>query len=58
LADTYRLQGELLLQKAIPAAAQVGACSQQALSIANRQHAKDRELLGHQPGTTVAARRM
>jgi predicted ATPase/class 3 adenylate cyclase len=44
LAETYRLQGELLLQQAIPDAAQAEACFQQALAIARRQQAKSWEL--------------
>ena len=44
LAETYRLQGELLLQQAIPDAAQAEACFQQALAIARSQQAKSWEL--------------
>jgi predicted ATPase len=44
LAETYRLQGDLLLQQAVAAAAQAEACFQQALAIAQRQHAKSWEL--------------
>ena len=39
-----RLQGALLLQQAIPDAAQAEACFQQALAIARRQQAKSWEL--------------
>jgi predicted ATPase len=44
LAETYRLQGELLLQQAVPDAAQAEVCFQQALAIASRQQAKSWEL--------------
>jgi len=44
LAETYRLQGELLLHQAVPDAAQAEACFQQALTIARRQQAKSWEL--------------
>ncbi len=44
LAETYRLQGELLLRQATPDAAQAEACFQQALGIARRQQAKSWEL--------------
>ena len=44
LAEAYRLQGELLLRQAIPAAAQAEACFQQSLAIARRQQAKSWEL--------------
>jgi predicted ATPase len=44
LAETYRLQGALLLRQAIPDAAQAEACFQQALAIARRQQAKSWEL--------------
>jgi class 3 adenylate cyclase/predicted ATPase len=44
LAEVYRLQGALLLQQAIPDAAQAEACFQQALAIARRQQAKSWEL--------------
>jgi predicted ATPase len=44
LAEAYRLQGELLLQHAVPDAAQAEACFQQALAIARRQQAKSWEL--------------
>jgi predicted ATPase len=44
LADTYRLQGELRLQQAVPDAAQAEACFHQALAVARRQQAKSWEL--------------
>jgi class 3 adenylate cyclase len=44
LAETYRLQGALLLQQATPDAAQAEACFQQALAIARRQQARSWEL--------------
>jgi predicted ATPase len=44
LAETYRLQGELLLRQAFPDTAQAEACFQQALAIARRQQAKSWEL--------------
>jgi class 3 adenylate cyclase/predicted ATPase len=44
LAEAYRLQGELLLRRAVPEAAQAEACFQQALAIAHRQQAKSWEL--------------
>jgi predicted ATPase len=44
LAETYRLQGELLLWQAVPETAQAEACFQQALAIARRQQAKAWEL--------------
>jgi len=44
LAEVYRLQGELLLRRASPNAAQAEACFQQALAIARRQQAKSWEL--------------
>jgi class 3 adenylate cyclase/predicted ATPase len=44
LAEAYRLQGELLLRKAVPDAVQAEACFQQALAIARRQQAKSWEL--------------
>jgi predicted ATPase len=44
LAETYRLQGELLLRQAIPDAARAAACFHQALAIARRQQAKSWEL--------------
>jgi predicted ATPase len=43
-AELHRLQGELLLQRAVPAAPQAEACFQQALAIARRQQAKSLEL--------------
>ena len=54
-AELSRLQGALLLQQAVPDAAQAEACFQQALAIARQQQAKS---LGtarrHQPGAPVA----
>jgi predicted ATPase len=44
LAEAYRLQGELLLRRAVPDAAQAEACFQQALALAHRQQAKAWEL--------------
>ena len=44
LAEVYRLQGELLLRRASPNAAQAEACFQQALAIARRQQAKSWKL--------------
>jgi predicted ATPase len=44
LTEVCRLQGELLLRQALPSAAQVEACFQQALAIARRQQAKSWEL--------------
>jgi DNA-binding winged helix-turn-helix (wHTH) protein/predicted ATPase len=44
LVDTYRLQGALLLQQAVPDGVQAEACFQQALTIARRQQAKSWEL--------------
>jgi predicted ATPase len=43
-AELYRLRGTLLLQQALPDAAQAEACFQQALAIARRQQAKSWEL--------------
>ena len=43
-AEMHRLQGELLLQQAIPEAQQVEACFQQALALARHQEAKSLEL--------------
>jgi predicted ATPase len=43
-AEASRLQGELLLRQAVPAAAQAEACFQQALAVARRQQAKSWEL--------------
>ena len=43
-AELYRLKGALLLQQAIPDAAQAEACFQQALAIARQQQAKSWEL--------------
>jgi class 3 adenylate cyclase/predicted ATPase len=66
LAETYRLQGELLLRQAVPDAAQAEACFQQALAIARRQQAKSWELraamslsrLWQQQGKRAAAREL
>jgi predicted ATPase len=44
LAEAYRLQGALLLQQAVPDAAQAETCFQQALTVARRQQAKSWEL--------------
>jgi predicted ATPase len=44
LAEAYRLQGELLLQQAVPEVTQAEASFQQALAIARRQQAKSWEL--------------
>ena len=43
-AELSRLQGALLLQQAVPDAAQAEACFQQALAIARQQQAKSLEL--------------
>jgi len=43
-AETYRLQGELLLRQTVPEAAQAEACFHQALALARHQHAKSWEL--------------
>jgi predicted ATPase len=43
-AEMHRLQGELLLERAIPEAQQAEACFQQALALARRQDAKSLEL--------------
>jgi predicted ATPase len=43
-AELYRLKGALLLQQAIPDAAQAEACFQQALDVARQQQAKSWEL--------------
>jgi len=43
-AELSRLQGVLLLQQAVPDAAQAEACFQQALAIARQQQAKSWEL--------------
>ena len=43
-AEIYRLKGALLLQQAVPDAAQAEACFHQALDIARRQEAKSLEL--------------
>ena len=44
LAETHRLQGQLLLRQAAPETAQAEACFQQALVFARRQQAKSWEL--------------
>jgi predicted ATPase len=44
LAETYWLQGALLLRQAVPDAAQAEACFHQALDVARRQQAKSWEL--------------
>jgi predicted ATPase/DNA-binding winged helix-turn-helix (wHTH) protein len=44
LAETYRLQGELLLCQSVSNVVQAEACFQQALSIARRQQARSWEL--------------
>jgi len=44
LTEVYRLQGELLLQPAVPQTAQAEAAFQQALVIGRRQQAKSWEL--------------
>jgi predicted ATPase len=44
LAEAYRLQGEFLLQYAIPDAGQAEACFHQALALARHQQAKSWEL--------------
>jgi predicted ATPase len=43
-AELHRLQGELLLKRAVPDAQQAEACFQQALAVAHRQQAKAWEL--------------
>jgi predicted ATPase len=43
-AELHRLQGELLLQQAVPDAPQAEACFQQALAVARRQQARSYEL--------------
>jgi predicted ATPase len=43
-AEIYRLKGELLLQQALPDAAQAEVCFQQALGVARHQEAKSWEL--------------
>jgi predicted ATPase/DNA-binding winged helix-turn-helix (wHTH) protein/class 3 adenylate cyclase len=43
-AETYRLQGTLLLRQAIPDAVQAEACFQEALTVARRQQVKSWEL--------------
>ena len=52
LAEAYRLQGALLLRRAVSDAAQAEACFQQALTIARRQQAKSWEL---RAATSLAA---
>jgi predicted ATPase len=44
LAETYRLQGKLLLRQATPDAGQAEACFQQAVAVARHQQAKSWEL--------------
>jgi predicted ATPase len=44
LAEVYRLQGELLLQRICPEEEQAEACFRQALAVARRQQAKSWEL--------------
>jgi predicted ATPase len=44
VAETYRLQGEFLLRRAVPDAAQAEASFRQALAMARRQQAKSWEL--------------
>jgi predicted ATPase len=44
LAETYRLQGDLLLRQATPDVAQAEACFHHALALARRQQAKSWEL--------------
>jgi predicted ATPase len=44
LAETYRLQGKLLLRQAAPDAGQAEACFQQAVAVARHQQAKSWEL--------------
>jgi class 3 adenylate cyclase/tetratricopeptide (TPR) repeat protein len=43
-AELYRIQGELLVQQAVPDALQAEVCFQQALAVARRQEAKSLEL--------------
>ena len=43
-AELYRLKGALLLQQAVPDAAQAEACFHQALDVARQQQAKSWEL--------------
>jgi predicted ATPase len=43
-AELYRLKGDLLLQQAVPDAAQAEACFQQSLAIARQQQARSFEL--------------
>jgi class 3 adenylate cyclase/predicted ATPase len=43
-AELYRLKGALLLQQAVPDAAQAAACFQQALDVARQQQARSFEL--------------
>jgi tetratricopeptide (TPR) repeat protein len=43
-AELYRIQGELLVQQAVPDTRQAEACFQQALAVARRQQAKAWEL--------------
>ena len=44
MAELCRLHGELLLQQALPEAAQAEACFQQALALARQQQASSWEL--------------
>jgi predicted ATPase len=44
LTEAYRLQGELLLRRAVPDAVQAEMCFQQALALARQQQAKSWEL--------------
>jgi predicted ATPase len=44
LAETYRLQGALLLRQAVPNVAQAEACFQQSLTVARHQQARSWEL--------------
>ena len=65
-AEIYRLKGALLLQQAVPDAAQAEACFQQALAVARQQQAKSLELraamslsrLWQQQGKPAAAREL
>jgi DNA-binding winged helix-turn-helix (wHTH) protein/predicted ATPase len=66
LAETYRLQGELLLRQSVPHVVQAEACFQQALTIARHQQARSWELrvatslarLWQQQGQRAAAREL
>jgi predicted ATPase len=65
-AEVYRIQGEILLQQAVPDALQAEACFQQALAVARRQQSKSLELraamslarLWHQQGKRQEAREL